>query len=54
MTCCALFEPPLPGCAVASRTRRVTLFALAVDGVPEIHVEEALWCAVELLAPPAA
>ncbi len=54
MTCCALFEPPLPGCAVASRTRRVTLFALAVDGVPEIHVEEALWCAVELLAPPGA
>jgi hypothetical protein len=31
----------------------VTLFAVAVDGVPEIHVEEALWCAVELLAPAA-
>ena len=53
-TCCALFEPPLHECAVVGRTRRVTLFALAVDGVPEIHVEEALWCAVELLAPPAA
>jgi hypothetical protein len=50
-TCCALFENPLPGCAVAPRTRRVTLFAVAVDGVPEIHVEEALWCALELLAP---
>jgi DNA/RNA-binding domain of Phe-tRNA-synthetase-like protein len=50
-TCCALFEDPLPECAVAARTRRVTLFAVAVDGVPEIHVEEALWCAVELLAP---
>jgi DNA/RNA-binding domain of Phe-tRNA-synthetase-like protein len=50
-TCCALFEDPLPECAVASRTRRVALFAVAVDGVPEIHVEEALWCAVELLAP---
>jgi DNA/RNA-binding domain of Phe-tRNA-synthetase-like protein len=49
--CCGLFEDPLPECAVASRTRRVTLFAVAVDGVPEIHVEEALWCAVELLAP---
>ncbi|HEX3978252.1 MAG TPA: hypothetical protein VHW96_18425 [Solirubrobacteraceae bacterium] len=49
--CCALFEDPLPGCAVLPRTRRVTLFAVAVDGVPEIHVEEALWCAVELLAP---
>jgi DNA/RNA-binding domain of Phe-tRNA-synthetase-like protein len=50
-TCCALFEDPLPECAVVARTRRVTLFAVAVDGVPEIHVEEALWCAVELLAP---
>jgi hypothetical protein len=50
-TCCPLFEGPLPGCAVVPRTRRVTLFALAVDGVPEIHVEEALWCAVEALGP---
>jgi hypothetical protein len=50
-TCCALFEDPLPACAVASRTRRATLFTVAVDGVPEIHVEEALWCALELLAP---
>ena len=49
--CCALFEDPLPERAVARRTTRVTLFAVAVDGVPEIHVEEALWCAVELLAP---
>ena len=49
--CCALFEHPLPECAVAPHTRRVTLFAVAVDGVPEIHVEEALWCASELLAP---
>lgn len=47
--CCILFEDPLPGWAVGPRTRRVTLFALAVDGVPEIHVEEALWCAVDLL-----
>ena len=50
-TCCALFEDPLHERAVTARTRRVTLFAVAVDGVPEIHVEEALWCAVELLAP---
>jgi DNA/RNA-binding domain of Phe-tRNA-synthetase-like protein len=49
--CCALFEDPLPECAVGPRTRRVTLFAVAVDGVPEIHVEEAVWCALELLAP---
>jgi len=52
VTCGALFEEPLPAVAVASRTRRVTLFAVAVDRVPEIHVEEALWCASQLLAPP--
>jgi DNA/RNA-binding domain of Phe-tRNA-synthetase-like protein len=51
-SCCALFEDPVPECAVARRTRRVTLFTVAVDGVPEIHVEEALWCALEVLAPP--
>jgi DNA/RNA-binding domain of Phe-tRNA-synthetase-like protein len=50
-TCCALFEDPLHERGVTPRTRRVTLFAVAVDGVPEIHVEEALWCALELLAP---
>jgi DNA/RNA-binding domain of Phe-tRNA-synthetase-like protein len=51
VTCGALFEDPLPECSVAARTQRVTLFAVAVDGVPEIHVEEALWLAVELLTP---
>jgi DNA/RNA-binding domain of Phe-tRNA-synthetase-like protein len=51
ITCCALFEDPLPERAVTARTQRVTLFTVAVDGVPEIHVEEALWCALELLAP---
>lgn len=50
-TCCALFEDPEPECAVTPRTRRVTLYTLAVNGVPEIHVEEALWCALDLLAP---
>jgi len=44
-----LFENPGPGHGVGPRTRRVTLFAVAVGGVPEIHVEEALWCAVDLL-----
>jgi DNA/RNA-binding domain of Phe-tRNA-synthetase-like protein len=48
--CGILFEEPLPAAAVGPRTRRVTLFAVAVDGVPEIHVEEALWCAADLLA----
>jgi hypothetical protein len=27
----------------------VALFAVAVDGVPDIHVEEALWVCAELL-----
>ena len=49
--CARLFEHPLATHAVGPRTRRVTLFAVAVDGVPEIHVEEALWCAVDLLTP---
>jgi DNA/RNA-binding domain of Phe-tRNA-synthetase-like protein len=54
--CARLFEDPLAEHAVGPRTRRVTLFAVAVDGVPEIHVEEALWCAADVLAhdrPPA-
>jgi DNA/RNA-binding domain of Phe-tRNA-synthetase-like protein len=48
--CARLFEEPVAEHAVGSRTRRVTLFTVAVDGVPEIHVEEALWCAMDLLA----
>jgi len=47
---CVLFEQPVPTAAVGPRTRQVTFFAVAVDGVPEIHVEEALWCAADLLA----
>jgi DNA/RNA-binding domain of Phe-tRNA-synthetase-like protein len=47
---CALFEDPVPPATVGPRTRRVTLCAVAVDGVPEIHVEEALWCAADLLS----
>ncbi len=49
--CGALFEDPLPLAAVGPRTRHVTLFTVAVDGVPDIHVEEALWCAADLVAP---
>ncbi len=44
-----LFEDPVPGHGVGSQTRWVTLFAIAVDGVPAIHSEEALWCATEVL-----
>lgn len=44
-----LFSDPSAGHGVGARTRRVMLFAVAVDGVPEIHIEEALWCALEVL-----
>ena len=32
-----------------SRTTRVVLFSVGVDGVPAIHIEEALWVCVEVL-----
>jgi hypothetical protein len=35
---------PSPG------TRRLTVFAVRVAGVPAIHVEEALWACAEALA----
>ena len=44
-----LFGEPLRDRGIGSRTQRVALFALAVDGVPAIHVEEALWICAELL-----
>jgi DNA/RNA-binding domain of Phe-tRNA-synthetase-like protein len=44
-----LFADPAPGHGIAARTRRVTLFSVAVDGVPAIHIEEALWCALTAL-----
>jgi DNA/RNA-binding domain of Phe-tRNA-synthetase-like protein len=44
-----LFGDPAPGHGVGRGTERVTLFAVAVDGVPAIHVEEALWLVVEML-----
>jgi len=44
-----LFADPPTGHGVGSRTRRVTLFAVAVDGVPAIHLDEALWCALDAL-----
>jgi DNA/RNA-binding domain of Phe-tRNA-synthetase-like protein len=36
---------------VGSDTRRIVLFAVSVAGVPLIHVEEALWIAIEALHP---
>ena len=36
--------------AVTTKTQRTVLFTVQVPGVPQIHVEEALWECVELLA----
>ena len=44
-----LFGAVAPGHEPAPRTKRVTLFSVGVDGVPAIHVEEALWTTVEVL-----
>ena len=44
-----LFGEPAPGHAPGPRTRRIVLFAVGVDGVPAIHVEEALWMAADVL-----
>lgn len=44
-----LFAEPDPVHRVSPQTERVALFAVAVDGVPDIHVEEALWMCAELL-----
>jgi DNA/RNA-binding domain of Phe-tRNA-synthetase-like protein len=38
-----LFGDLAPGHGVVDETRRATLFAVHVAGVPAIHVEEALW-----------
>lgn len=45
-----LFGEPVASSQPGSRTERVALVAVAVDGVPAIHVEEALWICAELLA----
>ncbi len=44
-----LFGEPAPGQVPGPRTNRIVLFAVGVDGVPAIHVEEALWVAVHVL-----
>lgn len=45
-----LFGPLAPGHAASARTPRVVLFAVGVDGVPAIHVEESLWNAADVLS----
>jgi DNA/RNA-binding domain of Phe-tRNA-synthetase-like protein len=44
-----LFGDLAPGHQVGSRTSRLALFSVGVDGVPAIHVEEAIWLCLELL-----
>ena len=44
-----LFADPVREHAPGSGTRRIVLFAIGVDGVPEIHVEESLWTCTEAL-----
>jgi DNA/RNA-binding domain of Phe-tRNA-synthetase-like protein len=44
-----LFGQVAPGHAAGPRTRRVALFSVGVEGVPAIHVEEALWVCAEAL-----
>ncbi|HWK18110.1 MAG TPA: hypothetical protein VNR66_11710 [Solirubrobacteraceae bacterium] len=45
-----LFGDVAPGHGVGPRTGRMALFAVGVQGVPSIHMEEALWVCVEVLA----
>ena len=44
-----LFGDVLPERAVTPATTRTLLFAVQVPGVPDIHVEEALWLVEEIL-----
>ncbi len=44
-----LFGALAPGRGVSGDTTRMTLLALQVAGVPDIHVEEALWSVSEIL-----
>jgi DNA/RNA-binding domain of Phe-tRNA-synthetase-like protein len=44
-----LFGEPAAGHVPGPRTDRILLFAVGVDGVPVIHLEEALWVASDVL-----
>ena len=44
-----LFGPTAPGHGVGPRTRRIALFSVGVQGVPAIHIEEALWTCGDVL-----
>ncbi len=42
-----LFGPVAAASTVDERSSAITLFSVGVEGVPAIHVEEALWVAIE-------
>jgi hypothetical protein len=44
-----LFGEVATGHGAGSRTRRIAAFSVGVEGVPAIHVEEALWVCAEAL-----
>jgi DNA/RNA-binding domain of Phe-tRNA-synthetase-like protein len=44
-----LFGAVAPGHEPSSRTQRVALFAVGVPGVPDIHLDEALWTCQDIL-----
>lgn len=44
-----LFDEVAPGHGVSAATDRIVLFSVGVDGVPAIHLEEALWVCTEAL-----
>jgi DNA/RNA-binding domain of Phe-tRNA-synthetase-like protein len=44
-----LFGDVAAGHDVRSHTSRIAVYAVGVEGVPAIHVEEALWCCLEVL-----
>jgi len=44
-----LFGEPATQAGVTRRTTRLLLYALRVDGVPRVHVEEALWQCADAL-----
>jgi hypothetical protein len=45
----ALFGDPASGHLPGPRTSRMVLFTIGVEGVPNIHLEEALWVACDVL-----
>ncbi len=47
-----LFGATVPGRGVSRETTRITLLAVQVAGVPDIHVEEALWTVADIIGGP--